>query len=245
MCILLLLISATAGAEQPAPKAGEQVAQSSPIVSTVDGNETTSTIRYWLSLPDAYKADGDKNWPLLLFLHGSGERGDDLELVKKHGPPKLIAAGEELPFVVVSPQCPQDLRWNAGQLAKLVDTLANTHRIDRRRMYVTGLSMGGSGTWALVEEFPGLFAAAMPICGRGNPTAGEILAKTPISIFVGAKDKADLVKNNEEMLVMLKKARGKAELTVYPDAGHDSWTATYSNPAVYKWLLSHQLPESP
>lgn len=242
---LVILLNGASSVWAADPEPGKQVAQTTKVVTTVDGKEVTTELRYWLALPDDYAADPNKRWPLLVFLHGSGERGDDLELVKKHGPPKLIAASEEFPFVVVSPQCPKDLRWDAAQLAKLVESLTNTHRIDPRRRYVTGLSMGGSGTWALLEDHPGLFAAAVPICGRGNPVEAEIIAKTPVWAFVGGKDKADLVQNMNELAVALRKAKGKIELTVYPDAGHDSWTVTYQNPKVYEWLLSHQLPENP
>ena len=220
----------------------EQTAASAVVKTKKDGAPQDTTIRFLIALPTGYE-DDKKVWPLLMFLHGAGERGDDLNLVKKHGPPKLVEAGQELPFVVVSPQCPKDSRWDADQLAKFVESLTNTHRIDKRQMYVTGLSMGGSGSWSLVAEFPGLFAAAAPICGRGDPAAVEIIAKTPVWAFVGAKDKAELVANNEELVTGLRKLRGKIELTVYPNVGHDSWTETYNNPKVYAWLLSHKLPE--
>ncbi|MDX1943810.1 MAG: prolyl oligopeptidase family serine peptidase [Pirellulaceae bacterium] len=221
----------------------DQTAESATVKSTHDGVEKSTTIRYWLALPKSYAADDQKQWPLLLFLHGSGERGNSLDVVKKHGPPKLVAAGKELPFVVVSPQCPADARWNSAELAKLVEHLANTLRIDRRRLYVTGLSMGGSGTWSLLAEQPTLFAAAVPICGRGDAAAAEKIAQTPVWAFVGDKDRAELVENNRELAAALKKAGAKAELTVYPGIGHDSWTETYDNPKVYEWLLSHERAE--
>ena len=113
---------------------------------------TTVTVQmsYLLYLPKDYKQQ--QSWPLLLFLHGSGERGEDLELVKKHGPPKLIAAGKDFPFIVVSPQCPQERRWEPIELVALLDDLSNTYKVDDDRIYVTGLSMGGFGTWQL-ESF--------------------------------------------------------------------------------------------
>jgi predicted peptidase len=216
------LISA---AESPAP--GKQVAVS-------------PALRYWLYLPSDYDTKQSERWPLVLFLHGSGERGDDLEKVKIHGPTKLVAAGKEFPFVLCSPQCPADTRWNADELAKLVDELTKTYRIDRERLYVTGLSMGGAGTWSLVAANPEKFAAAMPLCGRGDLANAEKLAKTPTWVLVGDKDRAETVENCKEMATALKKAGGEAKLTVYPDVPHDCWTMTYNNPEVYDWLLSHR-----
>ncbi len=126
---------------------GTQVATSTVVkVIDADGHEREATFRYFLFVPADYAADETKRWPLVLFLHGSGERGDDLELVKKHGPPKFLDSKPDFPAVVISPQCPKDKRWNAAELAKLVDSIANNLRIDRQRLYVTGLSMGGLGT---------------------------------------------------------------------------------------------------
>jgi predicted peptidase len=200
------------------------------------------TSRFWLSLPAGYDKDAKQRWPLLLFLHGSGEKGEDLEKVKIHGPPKLVAAGKDFPFVLVSPQCPSGSRWNSQELTKLVQYAANTYRIDRQRIYVTGLSMGGSGTWSLLAANPGVFAAAMPLCGRGDLEAVEKMAQTPIWVLVGAKDREETVKNCEDMVGALKQAGGEAKLTLYPDLPHDCWTVTYDNPEVYEWLLAHRLP---
>jgi predicted peptidase len=227
-------------AESPAP--GEQVAASTTVKVKGDDGDRDATLRYWLYLPDEYDSKANAKWPLILFLHGSGERGDDLEKVKIHGPPKLAAQGKAFPFVLVSPQCPTGSRWNAEELSKLVDALANTYRIDRERLYVTGLSMGGSGTWSLVASNPEKFAAAMPLCGRGDLEACEKLAKTPTWIFIGAKDpSAATVQNCQDMAAALKKAGCDSKLTVYPDLPHDCWTVTYNNPEVYDWLLSHRL----
>jgi len=243
---LLILCSALAvcvqgigtAAESPAP--GKQVAASTTVKVKDDAGDRDVTLRYWLYLPDEYDSKASAKWPLVLFLHGSGERGDDLEKVKIHGPPKLAAEGKSFPFVLVSPQCPTGSRWNADELSKLVDALANTYRIDRERLYVTGLSMGGSGTWSLVASNPDKFAAAMPLCGRGDLEACEKLAKTPTWIFIGAKDRAETVQNCQDMAAALKKAGCDSKLTLYPELPHDCWTVTYNNPEVYEWLLSHK-----
>lgn len=231
--------STATAAEPPAP--GKQVAITTAVrVQGADG-EREAAVRYLLALPAGYDKQPDQKWPLVLFLHGSGERGNDIEKVKIHGPPKLAAAGKDFPFVLVSPQCESGSRWNPQELAKLVDHLANTYRVDRQRLYVTGLSMGGSGTWALLTEHPGMFAAAIPICGRGDLTAAEKLKHTPTWIFIGEKDRAETVENCKAMAAELKKAGGDVQLKVYPELPHDCWTVTYENPEVYAWLLKQRL----
>ena len=241
---IALLWSGTAIAPALELAPGKQIAASTSVkVAGDDGQEREVTLRYWLFVPADYSADETKRWPLVLFLHGSGERGDDLELVKKHGPPKLLDSKPDIPAVVISPQSPTERRWNAAELAKLVEFAANNLRIDRQRLYVTGLSMGGSGTWSLLAESPGLFAAAVPICGRGDLAKIDAIAKTPVWVTVGAKDRDVTVKNNLDMVSALTAAGGVAGFTLYPDLEHDCWTATYEDPAVWKWLLSQKLAE--
>jgi predicted peptidase len=239
VCVALSLVSLVSLKAQT-PAAGKQVPASTTVKAKVDGQERDVTLRYLLYLPADYDTAKDTRYPLVLFLHGSGERGDDIEKVKIHGPPKLVAAGKEFPFVLCSPQCPADSRWNADELDKLVDELAGTYRIDRQRLYVTGLSMGGSGTWALITSRPEKYAAAMPLCGRGDLQAADKLAKTPTWVLVGDKDRAETVQNCQDMAAALKKAGGEAKLTVYPNVPHDCWTMTYNNQEVYDWLLSHR-----
>jgi predicted peptidase len=155
----------------------------------------------------------------------------------------LIEAKPDFPCVTISPQCAAGSRWNAAELAKLVDFTANNLRIDRQRLYLTGLSMGGSGTWSLLAEHPSLFAAAVPICGRGDLTQLDKIAKTPVWVTVGGKDSEKTVTGNEEIVAALKKSGAQVEFTLYPDLEHDCWTATYENPKVWEWLLSHKKPD--
>ena len=241
LSLVAMWLAASPDVNAEEAKPGTQVAQTAKVIVQRDGKEAHVDMRYLLFLPKNYGSSNQK-FPLLLFLHGAGERGDDLELVKKHGPPKLVAAKADFPFIVVSPQCAKDQRWNAAELLKLVEHVANTHQVDRRQVYVTGLSMGGSGTWSLLAEYPGKFAAGSPICGRGDTAAVQELAKTPIWAVVGGKDKPELVAFYEAVVPALKAAGGTVKYTLYPDAGHDSWTATYNNPEFYDWLLSHKLP---
>ena len=192
-------------------------------------------LSYLLYLPKDY--DQQESWPLLLFLHGSGERGDDLELVKKHGPPKLIAEGKEFPFIVVSPQCPKERRWEPIELVALLDDLSNKYSVDSNRIYVTGLSMGGFGTWQLAAYAPNQLAAIAPICGGGEKFWAKQFAHLPVWAFHGAKDTGVPLERSQTMIDELKKRGGNPKLTIYPDAGHDSWTETYSNSKLYEWLL--------
>ncbi len=202
------------------------------------------TISYWLFLPNDYAAKTDKKWPLLLFLHGSGERGDLIDNVKVHGPPKLLgdpAKAKVWPFITVSPQCPDGNSWSPTQLGLLLDDLEKKYEIDRDRIYVTGLSMGGFGTWGMLHQFPKRFAAGVPICGGFDPAVAERFVDTPIWVFHGAKDKAVPVSLSTDLVDAIKKNGGKrVRSTVYPDLDHDSWTASYDNPELYRWLLEQK-----
>jgi predicted peptidase len=194
---------------------------------------------YLLYLPPGY-GKGDKTWPLLMFLHGSGESGSDLKKVKVHGPPKLIAAKKDFPFIVVSPQSPR-LGWNVDALRGLLDDLVARYKVDPDRIYLTGLSMGGYGTWALAAAYPERFAAIAPICGGGWTADAAKLKHLPIWVFHGAKDKAVSVRRSQEMVKALEEAGAKnVKFTLYPDAEHDSWTETYNNPEFYEWLLKQK-----
>ncbi len=193
---------------------------------------------YLIYLPKDY--DLHESWPLLIFLHGSGERGSDLEKVKVHGPPKLIAAGKQLPFVVVSPQCQAEKNWENHQLLALLDDLESHYKIDSDRICVTGLSLGGYGTWRLAAYAPHRLAAIVPICGGGETFMAKRIAPIPTWVFHGAKDEAVPLDLSQKMVDAMEKEGGNPRLTVYPEAGHDSWTETYDNPALYEWLLSQR-----
>ncbi len=203
------------------------------------------TLDYLLYLPKDY--DQKSSWPLMLFLHGAGERGDNLERVKANGPPKLIAAGKEFPFIVVSPQCPARSRgWQPYELSALLDEIIEKYKVDKDRIYLTGLSMGGSGTWSLAAFSPDRFAALVPICGGGDPNTARRISHAAVWIFHGAKDPAVPLERSEKMVEALKKAGGNVKFTVYPEAGHDSWTQAYNDPELYKWLLEQKrVPRKP
>lgn len=200
-------------------------------------------LQYLIYLPGDYYTS-DKQFPLVLFLHGAGERGNDIELVKRHGPPKLVEEGKEFPFILVSPQCPPGTRWNYETLSviALLDEIESNYRVDKNKIYVTGLSMGGQGTWTLALTQPNRFAAIAPVCGWTNNWEVCKISNIPTWVFHGAKDVVVPVKESEDMVNALKQCSGKEiKLTIYPDANHDSWTETYNNEELYKWLLSHSL----
>ncbi len=201
---------------------------------------------YLLYVPEAYD-ESEQSWPLMLFLHGAGERGDDLSKVAVHGPPRLAGEGNEFPFILVSPQCPERDWWTSGlQLATLnalLDDLVSHYRIDENRIYLTGLSMGGFGTFSLADAYPERFAAIAPVCGGGDPKQAAGIAHIPAWVFHGGQDKVVPVSRSQDMVDALKANAAKVEFTVYPEAGHDSWTETYDTPELYDWLLSHQREE--
>ncbi len=205
-------------------------------------------LKYLLFVPRGSK-DSPRKWPLLVFLHGAGERGNDLTKVAVHGPPKLVAKDPNFPFVVISPQCPEGQIWNKDVLAGLVDEAVTKYPVDPQRVYLTGLSMGGYGTWDLGLSHPEKFAALVPICGGGNlitpllssPEQDAALRTIGIWAFHGGKDPVVPVSESERMIDLVKRrGANDVKLTVYPDAGHDAWTETYNNPELYKWLLEHK-----
>jgi predicted peptidase len=204
---------------------------------------------YLLFLPAGYSASDRKEWPLILFLHGAGERGNDVSKVAVHGPPKVAPNMPDFPFIVLSPQCPDGQIWSKSTLLALLSETQKKYRVDASRIYLTGLSMGGYGTWDLGLSYPEKFAAIAPICGGGewitillsSPQKSEALRSLGVWAFHGADDTVVPPSESERMVEKLRKSGVKeAKLTIYPGTGHDSWTATYSNPDFYSWLLQHK-----
>jgi predicted peptidase len=209
----------------------------------------TVSADYLLFLPKGYNPKATQRWPLMLFLHGAGERGSDLKKVTVHGPPKIVKNKPEFPFILVSPQCPDGETWSDEVLLGLLDDVIKKHKVDTNRVYLTGLSMGGYGTWSLGLKYPERFAAIAPVCGGGE-TIKVLLASRKnaaalkslgVWAFHGAKDPVVKLEESERMVAALKKAGVKeVELTVYPEAQHDSWTETYANEKLYEWFLKHE-----
>lgn len=200
----------------------------------------TLSANYLIYLPKDY-TENENNFPLVLFLHGAGERGTDLEKVKVHGLPKLINEGKEFPFIVVSPQCPENMFWNTDILSALLDEIEANYRVDKNRIYVTGLSMGGHGTWSLALAQPDRFAAIAPVCGWSVQSVACTIKHMPIWVFHGALDNVVPVIASEQMVEKLKGCGSNIKFTVYPEASHDSWTETYNNDELYNWFLEQSL----
>jgi predicted peptidase len=203
------------------------------------------TADYLLFLPQGYDASSARRWPLILFLHGAGERGTNIWLVAKHGPPKIDTAETNFPFIVVSPQCPDGKIWSNDLLIALLDDIENKCAVDLHRVYLTGISMGGFGTWNLGLTHPERFAAIAPICGGGEFITPYLASKSelknlPVWAFHGAKDPVVPLEESQRMVSLLKKIGvNEVKFTVYPEAQHDCWTQTYANPELFEWFLQH------
>jgi predicted peptidase len=226
------------------------------IQTSMAAGETAHTFRrrsgdeysgqYLVQTPQDFDENGNRKWPLILFLHGLGERGSCIEMVKKHGPPKIAASRPDFPFMVVSPQCPEGQWWRTDWLAVLLDEICEKLPVDASRIYLTGLSMGGFGTWNLAMAYPERFAAIAPICGGGDPyppygydeKRAQALKALPIWTFHGAKDTVVKIAETERMVRILRYFGCSIEFTVYPEAEHNCWTQTYENPKLYEWFLS-------
>lgn len=206
-------------------------------------------LSYALYLPKGYEDGGEKRWPLLIFLHGAGERGDNLELVFRHGPLKQVREGQDYPFIIVAPQLPQDITWDRrlDELDRLLLSLIETYQVDVERIYLTGLSMGGYGTWHWAVHQPNAFAALVPICGGtwwllGFPQRIEVLKEVPIWAFHGDADEVVPVRMTEELVEVLLKLNAPVRFTKYSGVGHDSWTLAYNEPELVPWLLKQKNP---
>lgn len=180
--------------------------------------------------------------PLIIYLHGSGERGSDPQVLHTYGPNTYAQQNADFPFMVVSPQCPKNEFWisQIHALEVLLAHLLQNHPIDPQRVYLTGNSMGGYGAWAWGAYRPQHFAAMIPICGGGVPWTARALVQVPVWAFHGDADETVDIGESARMVNALNRAGGSAELTIYPGVGHDSWSQTYLNPQIYTWLLNHK-----
>jgi len=200
--------------------------------------------KFLLYVPKEYMRQ--KSTPLLLFLHGMGERGNDLATLRRVAIPRLIAGGRDFPMLVASPQCllgPDGKGWwNTADLIALVDHLEKECKVDPRRIYVTGLSMGGFATWDLACRHPKRFAAIVPVCGGGNPGAAGNLKDLPTWAFHGDKDTTVVLAKSQEMIDAIKAAGGNPKFTIYPGVGHNAWDQAYAEKDLVPWLLAQARP---
>lgn len=211
---------------------------------------------YRLLKPKDYNAS--RKYPLVLFFHGAGERGEDNQRQLVHGMGEFASEPmmEAHPCFVIAPQCPKNAQWvdtpwsaDSHSMPKspsvpmklaleLVVELQREYSIDASRLYVTGLSMGGFGTWDAVQRHPDWFAAAVPICGGGDVALARKLADVPVWVFHGGSDHVVKTQRSRDMVSALQDVGASPKYTEYPGVGHNSWSATYADPEMYKWLFS-------
>lgn len=224
----------------------------------IAGDAKEGQLPYRLLKPKNY--DAGKKYPLVLFFHGAGERGNDNRKQLIHGMKEFAsdAMMDKYPCFVLAPQCPEGQQWvdapwsaDAHQMAKeptkafrqslaLVEALQKQFSIDSTRVYVTGLSMGGFGAWEAVQRRPDLFAAAIPICGGGDPAYAKNVAQTAVWAFHGADDDAVKPSRTEAMIAAVTPLSKRVKVTIYANTGHDSWSKTYSDPKVLDWLFAQK-----
>jgi predicted peptidase len=231
-----------------------QVDNADTFEARIFKNRHGKTMPYRLFIPRNY--DPRKKYPLLLWLHGGGGRGTDNV--------KQISGGNTsgshiwttpanqatYPSFVLAPQCPEDAMWTSidraestDQLKLALELLAAIQKefsIDVHRIYVAGQSMGGLGAWSLISEHPGMFAAAIPVCGGGDETLAPKLVKTAIWAFHGAQDQAISADRSRRMIAAIRKAGGSPRYTEYPDLGHNSWDRAFAEPDLVPWMFAQR-----
>ncbi len=237
---LALMVSACAGpvatwASAPPPEPGQY-----PQPALAEGGYP-----YQLFVPDTLpEADRNTRWPLMIFLHGSGERGSDIARVKVHGPPKIADADPDFPFILISPLLPAEEDWDIAKLDAILDHALRTLPVDPERVYLTGLSRGGHATWRWGAAEPDRFAALAPVAGRGDPATACTLKDKPVWAFAGDRDDVVVPEGSFDMARAIRACGGReSRLTVYPDLGHNAWDPAYDDPALYLWLLEQRRPD--
>lgn len=222
-------------AARPNVAPGQHVAK---ITATTQRSIAYGCLTYF---PDEYSSP-KKKWPLVIFLHGSGERGSDVQKVAAHGPPKQAAQGRKFPFVLLSPQCPDKQWWNADSLQALLDRFLEQQgdRIDRDRIYVTGLSMGGGGSWEWISRDNNPIAAAAIVCGAASAIPIRLKDPVPVWAFHGTSDDVVPPWITTMMIGQFRAAGGETRVTMYEGVNHGSWDRAYNEPELWDWLLSHR-----
>jgi predicted peptidase len=210
---------------------GQQIAKKLTVIQSKE-------INYLLYEPLRIALNKTEKRPLLLFLHGGNESGNDIELVKKHGPPHLVNNGCQFPFYILSPQNQETTHfWNESLVISLLDSIIHTYPVDTSRIYLAGLSRGAYGAWRLAMQYPAKFAALIAISGAAPSPYAKWIGKMPVWVFHGKNDPVIPVSESKRIVEALRRNGNNAKLTLYYNTGHDAWTKTFDNPDVFKWLL--------
>lgn len=253
--VLLLAVACGATPELPPPQTGVHLQATFQVPELIEGQAPSyGEMNYLLWFPEGYGQDRDEEWPLILFLHGAGGGVYDSKFVMSYGLPEVLYSGdqpEDFPFVVVSPQAPPNTAWwdedTLPVLHALLDEVIDRYQVDPTRVYLTGLSAGGYGSWWLATAYPEKFAAMASVAGSGYRTATpptlEVvckLADVPVWAIHGAQDLISEPLANKVQVMSLADCGGEVEWTLYPDAGHgETYARAYRDPALYAWLLEH------
>lgn len=200
-------------------------------------------LQYYLYYPDNYFSEEDQDFGLLLFLHGGGESGQELNELKKHGPPKMMADGYPFPFLVLAPQNPYEKQWwDIRVVNTLLDSIVENNRVDKKRIYLTGLSRGGSAAWEMAVQYPNKFAALAVVCGMApTPYAHWLNKEMPIWVFHGVEDKVIPVSESDTMVEKLKEMNFDVQYSRYEGVGHNSWSRAYADDELYQWMNRQKL----
>lgn len=203
-------------------------------------SENYFNFRYVQYLPKDY--DPSKKYPLVFFLHGAGERGDDLDIAVRHGYMKNVKQGAEYPFIFIAPQCPDGKYWGCytESLIAFLDFISDSLPIDKDRIYLTGLSMGGTGTWMLAMAAPERFAAIAPICGSGICWYAGALKDIPVMMYHGDCDDIVPISESVTMLSRINRQGGNAQLKICYGGVHDAWETAYNDDEFLNWLLAQK-----
>ncbi|MEP3209461.1 MAG: PHB depolymerase family esterase [Maribacter sp.] len=218
-------------------------AQSKPnLVDAEMETVTTEKLAYYLYYPEDYDSAPEKEFPILLFLHGGGESGDSLVAIKRNGPPKMIVEGKQFPFLILAPQNPYQRKWwNTRAVSQLLDSIVENNRVDKKRIYLTGLSRGGGAAWEMAVHYPEKFAAMAVVCGMTPvPYAAWIDRNMPIWVFHGEEDESIPITESEAMVNRLKAMGYEVKFTRYPGVGHDSWIKAYQTEELYDWFMNQK-----
>ena len=234
---LALLVAVSASADG-APPLGRSVHR------LVLGERPADHVNYVLYVPAAYSRGPAADWPLIIFLHGSEQRGDNPALLDEMALLTFADEERDFPFIAVIPQCPRNSHWQPGVVKSVLDAVTARLRIDKDRIYLTGFSMGGYGVWQTAAAFPGTFAALAPISGMSDLPDVPRLTGVPVWAFHGAQDENVAVTESQKMIGALRKLGSDARLTVYPGVAHDCWTMTYRDSRLYLWFLDHSLADA-